>query len=56
MKVKCIEKPYEGFIKREVTVGNIYEVVQNYEDENDYKLTDDDGRNFYYQKRFFEVV
>jgi len=52
MKVKCIEKPREGFIKTNVTVGKIYSVKKH--DSSDYYLTDDTDEEWYYQTRFFE--
>jgi len=52
-KVKCIEKPGTGFLRREVTAGKEYEVIR--EDSNDYYLTDDNNEQWFYNKRFFTV-
>ncbi len=51
MKVKCIEKPNEGYVKREVTKDKVYEVISK--DDNDYKLIDDNGEEWYNQISHF---
>lgn len=54
MKVKCIEKPHEGLLKRNVTEGVIYDVISK--DDNDYRLKDDNDEEWYFTHRFFEEI
>lgn len=51
MKVKCVLKPDEDYIRRAVTVGKTYDVISK--DSNDYSLIDDNGEEWYYQLTHF---
>jgi hypothetical protein len=56
-KLKCIkEVPEKTHVATFVTVGNVYEQENNYDDTDDYYILDDSGIKKYYDKWFFEVV
>lgn len=52
MTVKCIKKPTALYTERNVTKGKTYIVVD--EAETDYKLIDNTGKQYWYDKEFFE--
>ena len=55
-KLKCIKEIPDEFIIRNVTVGEIYEQDDDYDDINDYYLKDDTGNKYFYAKEYFKQL
>lgn len=55
LKVKCILEAPEKYTERNITVGNIYEVI--WIDDGEYQLrADDHNKPFWYDWNLFETV
>ena len=50
MKIKCIND------RRYLTIGKIYDVIKEDRDDGDYLIIDNDGGEWWYEKKLFKTL